>query len=112
MKLLRCKDFRKYFKDFTLPVHNLIVEEIYQILKSANFSKIVGDPYDHMLNFSNLDDLINYHKTSILLPFLNCLPDDKLKKKYLKSFENVWINAYKNNPLLIKIPSVFISAIK
>lgn len=88
LRLMRKPELKPYYKGIKLPLYNRTDEVYYKTLNNSGFSDVKIEPYTYTINFSSRNELINHHKASGLVPFLDPLPKEQ-KIIYMKYYENI-----------------------
>jgi len=112
MRVINLKEFRDYYKDFQYPWKFYTIEENKKILEDNLYTEILVEPYYYSVNFSTINEVINYFKAAAMVPFLSVLSDD-LKSSFVKTFKKIFLELNDApNKLEISMNRVFISAKK
>ncbi len=94
-KIVKDKEFSKYFENWINPWNFNSVENISKILKDIGFKNILVNSEKKIAKFPSLDEYRLFMKTVVLKPYLSYLPshnNNKMKEifmdEFIKEFQN------------------------
>ena len=97
-KITELKEFREYFSNMSIPWYFAKPDDTSKLLKRIGFTNTNVNLHNDYINLINRKIYRRFVKTVIMKPFLEQLPEEKIKNEYLESFLNeVENNSFSSN---------------
>jgi trans-aconitate 2-methyltransferase len=85
-QVMELNEFKEYFANFNQPWYFPKPYETTKLLRKIGYTNNKVHLHNAHVTMTNRKVYFRFVKTVIMKPFLECLPDDKLRKRYLDSF--------------------------
>ena len=85
-RFMKLNEFKVYSSKFNQPWYFAKPDDTEKILREIGFINTGVHLDNDRVNLTNRDLYAKFVKTGIMKPFLECLPDDKIRNSYLELF--------------------------